>query len=306
MWIWSSSTKNTDGSGQEKENIVDDTSSKEDVSENLKEESEDVNTDIDENKDSAVEDQENATQAQDQIEEFVLLSGTPVGDLYYPQKWEGMVSAEITEDDGYAAKIYGTVGEKKFLLYTLYIGSNQVEGFVFGYVDDTKVAFKVEEIDMSGISEEDELALYGMQDEINSIMDQIRNLDGYNEEELIVATEDEKEDIVLLDTPIGPLNYPGRWENAVSVVETSEGENYTAEIFGNIDGTQIKLYTMYIGDNENQIGAAILVVLGLMFYWAAFKIFKDPRLAKKNNKSLVQKMADPNYKNTAKSFKKKK
>lgn len=63
---------------------------------------------------------------------------------------------------------------------------------------------------------------------------------------------------------------------------------------------------MYIGDNENQIGAAILVVLGLMFYWAAFKIFKDPRLAKKNNKSLVQKMADPNYKNTAKSFKKKK
>lgn len=63
---------------------------------------------------------------------------------------------------------------------------------------------------------------------------------------------------------------------------------------------------MYIGDNENQIGAAILVVLGLMFYWAAFKIFKDPRLAKKNNKSLVQKMADQNYKNTAKSFKKKK
>ena len=64
---------------------------------------------------------------------------------------------------------------------------------------------------------------------------------------------------------------------------------------------------MYVtGNGENQIGCAILIILGVMFYWAAFKIFKDPRLAKKNNKSLVQKMADPNYKNTAKSFKKKK
>ena len=63
---------------------------------------------------------------------------------------------------------------------------------------------------------------------------------------------------------------------------------------------------MYLtGNGDNQIGAAILVVLGLMFYWAAFKIFKDPRLAKKNNKSLVQKMTDPNYKNTLKKNKKK-
>lgn len=62
---------------------------------------------------------------------------------------------------------------------------------------------------------------------------------------------------------------------------------------------------MYVtGTGDNQIGAAILVVLGLMFYWAAFKIFKDPRLAKKNNKSLVQKMTDPKYKNTMKSKKK--
>ena len=63
---------------------------------------------------------------------------------------------------------------------------------------------------------------------------------------------------------------------------------------------------MYLtGNGENQVGAAILVVLGFMFYWAAFKIFKDPRLAKKNNKSLVQKMTDPNYKNTLKNNKKK-
>ena len=61
---------------------------------------------------------------------------------------------------------------------------------------------------------------------------------------------------------------------------------------------------MYFSNPENQIGAAILVVLGLMFYWAAFKIFKDPRLAKKSKKSLVQQMTDPNYKKNLKNFKK--
>ena len=63
---------------------------------------------------------------------------------------------------------------------------------------------------------------------------------------------------------------------------------------------------MYIsGSNENQIGAAILIVLGFMFYWAAYKIYKDPKLAKKNKKSVVQQMTDPNYKNTMKNNKKK-
>mgnify|MGYP003441259054 FL=1 len=62
---------------------------------------------------------------------------------------------------------------------------------------------------------------------------------------------------------------------------------------------------MYLGDNQNQIGAAVLVVLGLMFYWAAFKIFKDPRLAKKNKKNLVQQMTDSNYKKASQNLKKK-
>jgi 4-hydroxybenzoate polyprenyltransferase len=54
---------------------------------------------------------------------------------------------------------------------------------------------------------------------------------------------------------------------------------------------------MYVtGNGENEIGAAILVVLGFMFYWAAFKIFKDPKLAKKNKKNVVHQMTDPNYK----------
>lgn len=62
---------------------------------------------------------------------------------------------------------------------------------------------------------------------------------------------------------------------------------------------------MSSGDMENQASAAILIILGLMFYWAAFKIFKNPNLAKKNKKNLVQQITDPNYKNKS-AFKKKK
>jgi hypothetical protein len=72
-------------------------------------------------------------------------------------------------------------------------------------------------------------------------------------------------------------------------------------------GSNIVLGTLWItagigmyltGNGDNEIGAAILVVLGMMFYWAAFKIFKDPRLGKKNNKNLVQKMTSADYKKT--------
>ena len=73
-------------------------------------------------------------------------------------------------------------------------------------------------------------------------------------------------------------------------------------------GTNIVIGTFWIlvaiwmfmsgGDVENQASAAILVILGFMLYWAAFKIFKNPNLAKKNKKNLVQKITDPNYKST--------
>lgn len=80
-------------------------------------------------------------------------------------------------------------------------------------------------------------------------------------------------------------------------------------------GTNIVIGTFWIlvaiwmflsgGNVENQAGAAILIILGLMFYWAAFKIFQNPNLAKKNKKNLVQQMTDPNYKNTMINKKKK-
>ena len=80
-------------------------------------------------------------------------------------------------------------------------------------------------------------------------------------------------------------------------------------------GTNIVIGTFWIlvaawmyftgnGSLETQASCAVLVILGLMFYWAGFKIFQNPNLAKKNKKNLVQQITDPNYKNTYNNKKK--
>lgn len=51
---------------------------------------------------------------------------------------------------------------------------------------------------------------------------------------------------------------------------------------------------MYFGKVTNNACVAVVAILGCMFYWAAFKIFKNPHL-QKNNKNLMQKISDPNY-----------
>ena len=56
---------------------------------------------------------------------------------------------------------------------------------------------------------------------------------------------------------------------------------------------------------ENQLSAAVLIILGVMFYWAAYKIYLNPNLVKKNKKNLIQKMTDPNYKKSSANKKKK-
>lgn len=59
---------------------------------------------------------------------------------------------------------------------------------------------------------------------------------------------------------------------------------------------------MYLTDTTNDACIAVLLVLGLMFYWAAFKMFKNPQMSMKKKQNLVRKMTDSNNKT---SFKKK-
>lgn len=60
---------------------------------------------------------------------------------------------------------------------------------------------------------------------------------------------------------------------------------------------------MFLTKAANNACVAVLLILGCMFYWSAFKIFKNPQLTMKKKQNLVQKMTDPNKKS---SFTKKK
>lgn len=68
----------------------------------------------------------------------------------------------------------------------------------------------------------------------------------------------------------------------------------------------IWMFLSSAGDVEKQASAAILVILGLMFYWAAYKMFMNPNLIKKNKKNIIQQITDPNYKSKIINSKKKK
>lgn len=43
---------------------------------------------------------------------------------------------------------------------------------------------------------------------------------------------------------------------------------------------------------------AVCIILAVMFFWSAFRIYLNPNLAKKDKQNIVQKITDPNYKNT--------
>lgn len=51
---------------------------------------------------------------------------------------------------------------------------------------------------------------------------------------------------------------------------------------------------------ETQMSSAVLIVLGMLFYWSAYKLYVNPNLAKKNKRNLIQKMTDPESKKKTK------
>ena len=44
----------------------------------------------------------------------------------------------------------------------------------------------------------------------------------------------------------------------------------------------------------------ILVVLGVMFYWAAYKVYVTPKTQMKKKQNLIERLSDPSYKKSKK------
>ncbi len=119
----------------------------------------------------------------------IIIMRTPIGDFYYPGKWIGMVSSQtVTVSNGYIAEVYGKINNTSLLLATFYIGTEQDDGMLLGYVNDSDIRVNIENPDLSGWTEEDRVTVYGMKEDINYILKQIMAHPGYE------RTVDKEED----------------------------------------------------------------------------------------------------------------
>lgn len=110
---------------------------------------------------------------------------TPYGVLYYPSNWEESFSTRTARGENYLVTFYGTTDGVELPLFSVSFGNASAEGHLFGTIDDgqgSSVEVRVNVIEF----EEDESwdagtveTFYAMQDEVNTIIDQIYSLPGF-------------------------------------------------------------------------------------------------------------------------------
>ncbi len=189
--------------------------------------------------------------------EFVLMA-TPIGNLYYPDRWSGKVSATVlTVQKGYAAQIFGVTPSGTAKLYTVYIGTDTESGFLVGYVGGTEVRIDVPDLSIGSWSAADQTAVIGMQEDVNELIDQITTMTGFSE----TLGGSSAGEFVLMATPIGNLYYPDRWSGKVSATVLTVQKGYAAQIVGVTPSGTAKLYTVYI-DTETEAGFCLGYVNG--------------------------------------------
>jgi len=230
---------------------------------------------------AAVEDDTDTTKP------FTLLE-TPVGRLKFPGKWKNSVYADENVSKGiYKAEVFGETGSGDALLFTVYVNSGRVDsriGFVPSEDDETMyldICVEIASPPMKGWSAVDQTLVHTMQEAVNDLMDQIRDMDGFDvelpgegeyDEEIHGAQKPQKQEpeeiewseFVLLDTPIGELTCSEQWEDRISADETTENGVYTAVVFAEMKGSDVELFRIIVGTEDD--GFFVAEVDGMLVY----------------------------------------
>ncbi len=112
---------------------------------------------------------------------------TPVGELTFPERYAGEVRAAETSADPYTAAFYASVGKSEVLLFSVSVGGGS--GYLLGSVPDTSGTPREIRIDIDPIepdaswAEEDVNRINGMQECVNDLMDEFRQMDGFQKGE---------------------------------------------------------------------------------------------------------------------------
>lgn len=112
---------------------------------------------------------------------------TPVGVLTFPAEWADRVWTEdASSGDQYTEKFYGSVGNDKVLLFELSVGANGI-GYQIGNAPDEEGALQavwlnISEIEPKSAWTEQQISQVNlMQGCVNDLIEQIRALDGFQE-----------------------------------------------------------------------------------------------------------------------------
>ena len=190
--------------------------------------------------------------------EYRLLN-TPIGELYFTERWEKhTVTEDVVVNEGYAVNIYAETTSGKVRLNTLYIGADTQNGFPIGYVDELEVRVDVPAVELDNTWTKKNIDIvYTMQEDLNCIIDQIVDMDGFRAEGVADALPEETfGEYVLLSTPIGELYFSERWKNYTTVDEIAVDNGYSVSISAETASGTTEVYELYIG-TETGAGSVI-------------------------------------------------
>lgn len=193
------------------------------------------------------------------VGKFLLLSA-PIGEIYFSEQWrDGVVVDEVSEDDVYTAIISTLIKGKAVKLCMVHVGGESQQDNLIGYVNNTAVSINMPEIVPENDWTDVEMnTIYMMQEDLNSIVTQVMNMDSFHEEFFSDDYDDASfDDYLLLSLPIGELYFSKQWENAIIAEEIPASEGYVAVISVQTDSGTVKVYELYIGtqtDNGYLLG----------------------------------------------------
>lgn len=160
---------------------------------------------------------------------------TSIGKIHYPAEWKDQIRTERTKN---RIAFYANMeGKPEQLLFTLEFGESQ--GYLLGKLNGTDVYVVEGELNFDDTwTDEEKNMIRSMQDAVNTIID--TDLEP-------APIEPSETDTFAVNSAIGELQYPKKWQNNVR----AEATDNSISFFGTVEGKPEQLlFTLEFGDSQ--------------------------------------------------------
>lgn len=220
---------------------------------------------------------------------------SPVGKLYYPEKWKDQLRTEKKElDNSQEIAFYSVTESGEARIFDVIFGdcTELFLGVVKNSENQSKnVYLRVYELsDINKWKEADRLVCMAMQEDLNYLVAHLPLL-----EQSETQQKTEYADIPI-DTPYGQLHYPGQWKSMIRIEQKTHPE-LRVSFFGKVeDLPEIPLFDISFGaTGENAIGILEFDGNGISVGVTAYPIEPTEMWSQKCTDTLFAMQDDMNY-----------